>query len=105
MGGPHTRRSTVKKQLSRLHRAVLLGLCFPWASYLVFFFPSPDLPEDPLQHPCTTFFKKNSNPEAWVGGRGGGGITYYGVVPPPFDPPDAFLSMCSVFLALRMGNK
>ena len=36
------RRSTVKRRLSHLYRAVLPGLCLPLANYLVSFF-TPDL--------------------------------------------------------------
>ena len=60
------RRSTVKRRLSHLYRAVLPGLCLPLANYLVSFF-TPDLPYNPPQHICIALFQEGFQPRGLRG--------------------------------------
>ena len=81
-GHPLMRRSTVKRRINHLHRAVLQGLCLPLANYLVSF-PHPTCTRILLHFQTYLFTKMDSSAEAY----GGLDITYYGALPPPFWPP------------------
>ena len=94
------RRNTVKRQLNHLCRSVLPGLCLPLANYLVLF-SHLTCPRALRNMRAQLFSKMDSSPEAY-----GAALASHimGWCPLLFDPQGAFLCMCSVFLAPRMGN-
>ena len=95
MGAPLVRRSIVKRQLSQLHRSVLLGLCLPLANYLVPF-STPNLPWDTPLGVHAPLSQDGSRSEGFWEVQNS---LWPGIIP-DFDPQRAFLCMCSVSLVL-----
>ena len=87
------RRSAVKSQLSRLYRAVLLGLSYIWP-VIWFLFPYLICPRTLPNMHALLYSKMGASPETY----GGDGITYYEVVPFSFWPPRGTFCTCAVSL-------
>ena len=86
-------RSAVKSQLSRLYRAVLLGLSYIWP-VIWFLFPYLICPRTLPNMHALLYSKMGASPETY----GGDGITYYEVVPFSFWPPRGTFCTCAVSL-------
>ena len=85
----------MKRQLSRLYRSVLLGLCFPLANYLVSL-PTHDLPWGPLlgAHTHTVLSQDGSWSEGFWEVQDSFIMAWH--YPLTSDPQGAFLCTCSV---------
>ena len=94
------RRSPGKRRLVHSYRAVLPGLCLPLANYLVYF-STLTLPRTLLNTRVQLFSKVDFSPEAYGTALASPVMGRFLFL---FDPQGAFLLMCNVSLAPRMGN-